>query len=49
MDKLLYIEAKVKKSRQKNKRNSKRLRRIEAKLGIEAPPTPPSSPDQAAT
>ena len=49
MDKLLCIEAKVKKSRKGHKRNSERIRRIEAKLGIEAPPTPPSSPDQAAS
>ncbi|XP_027171769.1 uncharacterized protein LOC113771382 [Coffea eugenioides] len=49
MDKLLCVEAEVKKSRQENKRNSERIRRIETKLGIEAPPTPPSSPDQATT
>ena len=48
MDKLLCVETEVKKSRQENKRNSERLRRIEAKLGIETPPTPPSSPDQTA-
>ncbi|XP_071910196.1 uncharacterized protein [Coffea arabica] len=49
MDKLLCVEAGVKKSHQENKRNSERFRRIETNLGIEAPPTPPSSPDQATT
>ncbi|XP_071911330.1 uncharacterized protein [Coffea arabica] len=49
MDKLFCVEAEVKKSRQENKRNSERIRRIDTKLGIKAPPTPPSSPDQATT
>ncbi|XP_071924318.1 uncharacterized protein [Coffea arabica] len=49
MDKLLCVEAEMKKNRQENKQNSERFRRIEAKLGIEDPPTPPSSPDQATT